>query len=58
MPTIFCAATTKEEPATAKKGMKRPGYTGPEAQNQNPTANPQNSTGKDAKNKSNPNQTY
>ena len=57
----------------AKKGMKRPGYTGPEAQNQNPTANPQNSTGKenqnptanpqnstgkDAKNKSNPNQTY
>ena len=30
----------------AKKGMKRPGYTGPEAQNQNPTANPQNSTGK------------
>ena len=52
----------------AKKGMKRPestasaaqnrSYTGPEAQNQNPTANPQNSTGKDAKNKSNPNQTY
>ena len=42
----------------AKKGMKRPGYTGSEAQNQNPTASPQNSTGKDAKNKSNPNQTY
>ena len=42
----------------AKKGMKRPGYTGPEAQNQNPTTNPQNSTGKDAKNKFNPNQTY
>ena len=42
----------------AKKGMKRPGYTGPEAQNQNLTVNPQNSTGKDAKNKSNPNQTY
>ena len=38
----------------AKKGMKRPGYTGPEAQNS--TANPQNPTDRDAKNKSNPNQ--
>ena len=45
---------TKEEPSMAKKGMKRPGYTGPEAQNS--TANPQNPTGRDAKNKSNPNQ--
>ena len=41
----------------AKKGMKRPGYTGSEAQNQNPTANSQ-STAKETKNKSNPNQTY
>lgn len=42
----------------AKKGMKRPEYTGPEAQNQNPaSANPQNSM-KESKNKSNPNQTF
>ena len=39
----------------AKKGMKRPG-TGPEAQNQNPTAAPQDSV-KEAKGKSNPTRT-
>lgn len=42
----------------AKKGMKRPGYTGPESQNQSSNPTPQNCAGKEAKNKSNPGQSY
>lgn len=42
----------------AKKGMKRPGYTGPEAQNQSTAPSPQSSTGKEPKNKRDPGQSF
>lgn len=42
----------------AKKGMKRPGYTGPEAQNQSTAPSPQSSTGKESKSKRDPGQSF